>query len=110
MAFILPLLSTHVAEVLLLLVHRRKETTDMNWKGLAGAAAMAVLACGASAFASESNQNSASNVAAMIPNYLDDTTTTAPAAAPAPAASAPSETTLTPIMFLLDPTPVGQWL
>jgi hypothetical protein len=39
--------------------------------------------------------------------------TTAPTSAPATEtapASAPAETTLTPIMFLLDPTPVGQWL
>jgi hypothetical protein len=84
----------------------------MNWKGLACAAA-AALACGSAAFAADDNTNSVAAVTSMLtPNYMDDTTT-APATAPAPAppaASAPSETTLTPVMFLLDPTPVGQWL
>jgi Putative beta-barrel porin-2, OmpL-like. bbp2 len=81
----------------------------MNWKGLACAAA-AALACGSAAFAADSDQSSIPAVTSMVtPNYLDDTTAPAPAPAP-PAASAPSETTLTPVMFLLDPTPVGQWL
>jgi hypothetical protein len=86
----------------------RKETTNMSWKGLAGAALTAVLACGSAALAANANQDSVANAVAMVtPNYLDDATT---APAPAPAASAPSQTTLTPLMFLLDPTPVGQWL
>jgi len=77
----------------------------MNWKGLAGAAAMAVLACGSAALASDENQNLGTSQ--MVSPVLMDETATAPATAPA---SAPSETTLTPIMYLLDPTPVGQWL
>jgi hypothetical protein len=84
----------------------------MNWKGLACAAA-AALACGSAAFAADSAQSSVNAVGSMVtPNYMDDMTTmpsTAPAPPP-PAASAPSETTLTPVMFLLDPTPVGQFL
>jgi len=91
-------------------VRRRKETIDMNWKGLASAAALAVLACGSAAFASDNQQInlSAEGSQSVNPFLLDDaTTSTAPATAPA---SAPSETTLTPIMFFLDPTPFGQWL
>ena len=81
----------------------------MNWKGLAGAAVMAVLACGAAALASDEDQN-LGNSEIVSPVLLDDTTT-APATAPATAAaSGPSQTTLTPVMYLLDPTTVGQWL
>jgi hypothetical protein len=89
----------------------------MNWKGLASAAAAAVLACGAVAFASDVQQSAAQSSQApgvdfssVNPLLLDDTTAPSTEAAPAPAASAPSETTLTPIMYLLDPTPVGQFL
>jgi hypothetical protein len=111
MAFDLPWLSTQAAEVLLALFNRRKETTHMNWKGLASAAATAVLACGSAAFATNTDQSRVSSASAlMTPNYLDDTTTAPAATEATTAASAPSETTLTPLMFLLDPTPVGQWL
>ncbi|MGA2442477.1 MAG: outer membrane beta-barrel protein [Tepidisphaeraceae bacterium] len=79
----------------------------MNWKGLAGAAAMAVLACGSAALASDEVQNLGGSQMQMVNPVLLDDTTTAPATAPA---SATSETTLTPVMYLLDPTPVGQWL
>jgi len=80
----------------------------MNWKGLASAAALAVLACGSAAFASQEQQAGSFTGGSQFvnPQLLDDMTTM-PATAPA---SAPAETTLTPVMFLLDPTPVGQWL
>ena len=82
------------------------------WKGLTGAAALAALACGASAFAADTAQVGATsdNTSFVTPMLFDDTTTapaTAPAAAPA---SAPSQTTLTPVMYFLDPTSFGQWL
>ncbi|MGD0389676.1 MAG: outer membrane beta-barrel protein [Tepidisphaeraceae bacterium] len=80
----------------------------MNWKGLAGAAAMAVLVCGSAALASDEDQ-SLGSPQMVSPVLMDDTT--APTTTTAPATtSAPSETTLTPVMYLLDPTPVGQWL
>ncbi len=75
----------------------------MYWKGLAAAAALAVLACGSSALASDPDQNLGGSQTAG-PVLLDDTAT-APTTT-----TAPSQTTLTPIMYLLDPTPVGQWL
>lgn len=72
----------------------------MVWKGLACSAAMAVLACSSVALA-----DSASG-----PYLFDDTTapSSAPSTAPATAPSGP--TSLTPLMFVLDPTPVGKWL
>ncbi|HEX4052707.1 MAG TPA: outer membrane beta-barrel protein [Tepidisphaeraceae bacterium] len=72
----------------------------MVWKGLACSAALAALACSSVALADTASDP-----------YLFDVTTapsTAPPEAPASAPSGP--TTLTPIMFALDPTPVGQWL
>jgi hypothetical protein len=91
---------------------RWKETTHMKWKGLASAAAMAVLACGSVAFASDDTLQAAPSMdpQPVNPLLLDDTTTapsTAPASAPA---SAPSETTLTPVMYLISNNAVGQWL
>ena len=79
----------------------------MNWKALASAAAMAVLACGAAAYASDDQpvSLSAGGTQSVNPQLLDDTT--APASAPA---SAPAETTLTPVMFLLSNCSFGQWL
>ena len=55
----------------------------MNWKALASAAAMAVLACGAAAYASDDQpvSLSAGGTQSVNPQLLDDTT--APAAAPA---------------------------
>ena len=80
----------------------------MHWKGLASAAAMAALACGSAALAADGNE-SLDAWATVNPVLLDETT--APSTSTAPATtSAPSETTLTPLMYLLDPTPVGQWL
>jgi hypothetical protein len=90
----------------------------MAWKGITGAAAMAVLAWGSAAYAVDSQaataDTSGSSGGGFISNaLLMDDTTTAPAAAAAPAAStsAPSgPTTLTPLMFALDPTSFGQWM
>jgi hypothetical protein len=83
----------------------------MNWKGLAGTAALAVLACGSAAFAGNTDQGSYAAAAPIVtPNYFDDATTAPTTAEATTATSGPSETTLTPIMFLLDPTPVGQWM
>jgi hypothetical protein len=86
----------------------------MSWKGFTSAAAMAVFACGSAAYASQADQveNLGGSSQLVNPVYLDDATTmaaTAPTTDAAPA-SAPSETTLTPIMYLLDPTAFGQWL
>jgi hypothetical protein len=80
----------------------------MKWKALAGAAALAVLACGAASFASDNEPAglSAGGAQPADPLLLDDTTT-APATAPA---SAPAQTTLTPVMFLLSNCSFGQWL
>lgn len=74
----------------------------MKWKGLAGAAAFAALACGTTAFAADTPMVNLSDVSyaepqTFTPLMLDDATT-APAAAPT---SAPAETTSTPIMYLL---------
>jgi hypothetical protein len=81
----------------------------MKWKGLASAAALAVLACGSATFASDAQPAgfSAGAAQSLDPLHLDDATT---APASAPAASAPSETTLTPVMFLLSNCSFGQWL
>ena len=86
----------------------------MSWKGLANTAAMAVLACGSAAYASLDGQVDSIDGSSQLvsPVFLDDATT-APATAPtteAAPASAPAETTLTPVMYLLDPTAFGQWL
>jgi hypothetical protein len=83
----------------------------MRLKRLASAAALAVLACGsASVFASgtQSAGWSPSAAGSVDPLMMDDATTAA-STAPA-AASAPSETTLTPTMYLLSNCSVGQWL
>jgi hypothetical protein len=96
----------------------------MSWKGFTSAAAMAVFACGSAAFASQGDQPTGAGSASQLVNpvYLDegksvpDTEPTTvpgpqgPPAAPATPASAPAQTTLTPIMYLLDPTAFGQWL
>jgi hypothetical protein len=79
----------------------------MHRKGLASVAAMAALACGSAALASDGNESIGGWTTAS-PVLMDQTT--APSTSTAPATSAPSQTSLTPIMFLLDPTPVGQWL
>lgn len=85
----------------------------MSWKGFTSAAAMAVFACGSAAYASQDEQvNYLGGDSQLVsPVFLDDTTT-APASAPSTeaAAAAPTETTLTPIMYLLDPTAFGQFL
>jgi Putative beta-barrel porin-2, OmpL-like. bbp2 len=82
----------------------------MAWKGLGCMAAVAVLGLASLSWAGSTKTGDATDSSAAAfayPLYLDDTT--APAAAPA--ASAPSgPTTLTPIMYLLDPTSFGQWL
>jgi hypothetical protein len=80
----------------------------MNWKGLASAAAMAALACSSAAFASDNQPVGLSSEAPQMVNpvVMDDTTAPAPAAP----ASAPAETTLTPVMFLLSNCSFGQWL
>jgi len=67
----------------------------------------ALFVCGSAAFASDNPQLDwpAGESQIMNPVLLDGTT--APSSAPA---SAPAETTLTPVMYLLDPTPFGQWL
>jgi hypothetical protein len=74
----------------------------MVWKGLTRAAAMAALGYGSAALAADIQQSgsTASTFDAPLtqPLNLD-------------AASAPSgPTTLTPLMFALDPTSAGQWL
>ncbi len=69
----------------------------MSWKGLACSAAMAALAFSSVALADDT---------AGGPNLFDETT--APSTAPASAPSGP--TSLTPLMYLMDPTPVGKWL
>ncbi|MGD0541051.1 MAG: hypothetical protein ABSB33_06005, partial [Tepidisphaeraceae bacterium] len=79
----------------------------MSWKGFANTAAMAVLACGSAAYASLDGQVDSIDGSSQLvsPVFLDDATT-APATAPtteAAPASAPAETTLTPVMYLLDP-------
>jgi hypothetical protein len=98
---------------------RRKETPIMKLKALASAAALAVLALGSVALADNTQLVDPSQVgpvtAVADPMLLDETPTTAPASQPvpaqaAPAASAPSQTTSTPVMFLLSNTGVGQWL
>ncbi len=83
----------------------------MKWKSLASAAALAVLACGSASFASDNQQaaTSAGGPQPANPVLLDDTTAPSTEAATAPA-SAPSQTTLTPVMFLLSNNAVGQWL
>ncbi len=86
----------------------------MSWKGFTSAAAMAVFACGSAAYASQGEQIEIAGSGSQLvnPAYLDDAATmptTSPAEAAAPA-SAPSQTTLTPVMFLLDKTSFGQWL
>ncbi|HEY1922019.1 MAG TPA: outer membrane beta-barrel protein [Tepidisphaeraceae bacterium] len=87
----------------------------MSWKGFTSAAAMAVFACSSAAFASQSDQAASMGGESqwVNPVYFDEPASTAPTTTPAEAAapaSAPSETTLTPVMFLLDPTAFGQWL
>jgi Putative beta-barrel porin-2, OmpL-like. bbp2 len=81
----------------------------MVWKGLTSAAAVAVLACGSFAVAADQQPdgNSLNNTVAAPPSpvLLDDQTT---APSTAPAASGP--TTLTPVMYLLDPTSFGKWM
>ncbi|MGD0464171.1 MAG: outer membrane beta-barrel protein [Tepidisphaeraceae bacterium] len=86
----------------------------MSWKGFTSTAALAVLACGSVAYASQDEQVESIGGSSQLvsPVFLDDATT-APATAPtteAAPASAPAETTLTPVMYLLDPTAFGQWL
>ncbi len=79
----------------------------MAWKGLVGAAALAALSYGSIVMASDAPQVASPS---LFPSYnpmMLDEATTAPSAAPA-AASGP--TTLTPVMYLLDPTSFGQWM
>jgi Putative beta-barrel porin-2, OmpL-like. bbp2 len=86
----------------------------MSWKGFTSAAAMAVLACGSVAYASQDDPVVSIGGSSQLfsPVYLDDATTV-PASAPSTEAaptSAPAETTLTPAMYFLDKTGFGQWL
>jgi hypothetical protein len=83
-------------------------------KGLA-AAAMITLACSATVWATDIGTSVAQEtskpglfdpIQPSTPMLLDDST--APAAAAPAAPSGP--TSLTPVMFLLDPTPVGKWM
>lgn len=91
----------------------------MKLKCLASAAAVAVLGLGCAAFADNNQLADPSKVSmsspVVDPLLLDETPTTAPAAQPVPTpvaspASAPSQTTSTPLMFLIGNTGVGQWL
>ncbi|MDP9173809.1 MAG: porin [Planctomycetota bacterium] len=76
---------------------------------LTRSAALAALAVGSAAYAGDVGQSAATSDAGgtslLQPLHLDDATT---AAAPASAPAGP--TTLTPLMFALDPTSFGQWM
>ncbi len=84
----------------------------MSWKGFTSAAAMAVFACSSAAFASQSDQAASIGDSSQLvsPAYLDNQTTMPMSTTEAAPTSAPSQTTLTPVMYLLDPTAFGQWL
>jgi putative OmpL-like beta-barrel porin-2 len=76
----------------------------MVWKGLGCAAALAVLGCGSAAFA-------AGDLTQTTPDDVSLTPVTNPLTLDVSSASAPaSPTSLTPIMYALDPTSAGQWL
>jgi hypothetical protein len=73
----------------------------MVWKGLGYAAALAVLGCGSAALAAEVQQTSQDEASIpVVTNPLTLDTSSAPA----------GPTSLTPIMYALDPTSAGQWL
>jgi hypothetical protein len=83
----------------------------MVWKGLGYTAALAVLGFVSATRAGPTQETQAGDTAAtsfLSPLYLDDTT--APSTIPATTSAPSGPTTLTPIMFLLDPTSFGQWL
>ncbi len=73
----------------------------MVWKGLGYTALAAVLGCGSFALAADLPQSSQDE--ASIPAFSNPLTLDASSAPATP-------TTLTPIMYALDPTSVGQWL
>jgi Putative beta-barrel porin-2, OmpL-like. bbp2 len=82
----------------------------MAWKGLACAAALAVLGCSSVVLADQTAlgpDNVFMAGTASSPIMLDDTT--APSVV-APAATESSPTSLTPLMFALDSTSFGKWM